>query len=121
MHLNTYFYSFQGFLRPFLIGYVAYSGIRCFAMWQKIVKNPSLLFNLLTEKRTLNLGLFLGGFGGTFRVSIIIISKLKIIVNFYVQSYLFISFIHKKYIGFHFFLIKRLNACSLFPFNFNQF
>ncbi|GFU22360.1 transmembrane protein 135 [Nephila pilipes] len=60
-------YCLQGFLRPFLIGYVAFSGIRCFSMGKKILTDPSLLFHLLTQKKTLNLGLFLGGFGGTFR------------------------------------------------------
>lgn len=63
-------FALQGFLRPFLIGYLAFSGIRCISMGKKLLKNPSLLFSLLTERKTLNLGLFLGGFGGTFRVSI---------------------------------------------------
>ncbi|GFV37523.1 transmembrane protein 135 [Trichonephila clavipes] len=60
-------YCLQGFLRPFMIGYLAFSGIRCFSMGKKILMNPSLLFHLLTQRKTLNLGLFLGGFGGTFR------------------------------------------------------
>ncbi|GIY16841.1 transmembrane protein 135 [Caerostris darwini] len=60
-------YTLQGFLRPFLIGYLAFSGIRCFSMSKKILRDPTILFRLLTQKKTLNLGLFLGGFGGTFR------------------------------------------------------
>ncbi|XP_055950454.1 transmembrane protein 135-like [Argiope bruennichi] len=60
-------YCLQGFLRPFLIGYLAFSGIRCFSMSKRLLHNPSFLLRLLTEKKTLNLGLFLGGFGGTFR------------------------------------------------------
>ncbi|GIY09281.1 transmembrane protein 135 homolog [Caerostris extrusa] len=60
-------YTLQGFLRPFLIGYLAFSGIRCFSMSKKILRNPTILFRLLTQKKTLNLGLFLGGFGELFR------------------------------------------------------
>lgn len=61
-------YLLQGFLRPFFIGYCAYSAVRCASMGKKLVENPSYIFKLLTQKKTLNIGLFLGGFGGTFRM-----------------------------------------------------
>ncbi|KFM60938.1 Transmembrane protein 135, partial [Stegodyphus mimosarum] len=66
-NLSCMQYILYGFLRPFIIGYIAFSAIRCASLGKKLMANPSLIFGLLTEKRTLNLGLFLGGFGGTFR------------------------------------------------------
>ncbi|KAF8774588.1 Transmembrane protein 135 like protein [Argiope bruennichi] len=62
------FYCLQGFCRPFLIGYAALSISRCFSFGKKLISDPSLLFPLLTSKRNLSLGLFLGGFGATFRI-----------------------------------------------------
>ncbi|XP_015903480.1 transmembrane protein 135 [Parasteatoda tepidariorum] len=61
-------YVLKGTLRPFLIGYLAFLGIRTAAAGKKLLSKPQLWFKLLTETKTLNLGLFLGGFGGTFRV-----------------------------------------------------
>ncbi|XP_055949391.1 transmembrane protein 135-like [Argiope bruennichi] len=63
---NCIFYCLQGFCRPLLIGYAALSVSRCFSVGKKLFSDPSLLFTLLTG-RTLSLGLFLGGFGATFR------------------------------------------------------
>ncbi|KAF8774589.1 Transmembrane protein 135 like protein [Argiope bruennichi] len=61
-------YCLQGFLRPFLLGYVALSVIRCLSLSKKLLHSPSLLVSLLTDRRSFNLGLFLGGFGGIFKV-----------------------------------------------------
>ncbi|GBM07508.1 Transmembrane protein 135 [Araneus ventricosus] len=61
-------YCLQGFLRPFLIGFVALSASRCLSFEKKLISDPSKLFSLLSEKRNLSLGLFLGGFGATFRI-----------------------------------------------------
>ncbi|CAL1277515.1 unnamed protein product [Larinioides sclopetarius] len=65
---SCFFYCLQGFLRPFLMGYVALSASRCISLGRKLISDPSLLFSLLSEKRNLSLGLFLGGFGATFRI-----------------------------------------------------
>ncbi|XP_055949390.1 transmembrane protein 135-like [Argiope bruennichi] len=61
-------YCLQGFLRPFLLGYAALSVIRCLSLSKKLLQSPSLLVSLLTDRRSFNLGLFLGGFGGIFKV-----------------------------------------------------
>ncbi|GBO24885.1 hypothetical protein AVEN_140306-1, partial [Araneus ventricosus] len=57
-----------GFLRPFLMGYLALSAIRLLSLRKELILSPSLFLYLLTDKRNFNLGLFLGGFGGTFKV-----------------------------------------------------
>ncbi|KAG8190011.1 hypothetical protein JTE90_000110 [Oedothorax gibbosus] len=61
-------YFVKGFLTPFLIGYGAFTGIRTLSAAKRIMKDPSVILKILTQQKTLNLGLFLGGFGGTFRV-----------------------------------------------------
>ncbi|GFY37752.1 transmembrane protein 135 [Trichonephila inaurata madagascariensis] len=60
-------YCLQGFLRPFLTGYLISFGFRCLSDGKQLMINPSLVLDLLIEKKSLNLGLFLGGFGGTYR------------------------------------------------------
>ncbi|GBM07514.1 Transmembrane protein 135 [Araneus ventricosus] len=65
---SCFLYCLQGFLRPFLIGFVALSASRCLSFGKKLISDPSKLFSLLFEKRNLSLGLFLGGFGATFRI-----------------------------------------------------
>ncbi|CAL1277518.1 unnamed protein product [Larinioides sclopetarius] len=61
-------YCLEGFFRPFLMGYFALSVIRCLSMRKELILSPSLFLSLLTDKRNFNLGLFLGGFGGTFKI-----------------------------------------------------
>ncbi|GFV26082.1 transmembrane protein 135, partial [Trichonephila clavipes] len=65
---NCLYYCFQGFLRPFLTGYLISSGFRCLLDGKQLLINPSLVLDLMIEKKSLNLGLFLGGFGGTYRI-----------------------------------------------------
>ncbi|CAL1277509.1 unnamed protein product [Larinioides sclopetarius] len=61
-------YCLQGFSRPLLIGFLTLTASRCFSFRKKLISGPSLLLTLVAEKRNLSLGLFLGGFGATFRI-----------------------------------------------------
>ncbi|GIX71541.1 transmembrane protein 135 [Caerostris extrusa] len=55
------------FLRPFLISYLASTAIRCVAMSKQLLHSPAYLLLALADKRSIKLGLFLGGFSGTFK------------------------------------------------------
>ncbi|XP_022242386.1 transmembrane protein 135-like [Limulus polyphemus] len=61
-------YILKGFLQPFLVGYSARTAMHIFSSFQHIIKNPSLILRLLTNKQNLSVGLSVGGFFGIFKL-----------------------------------------------------
>ncbi|XP_076373985.1 LOW QUALITY PROTEIN: transmembrane protein 135-like [Tachypleus tridentatus] len=62
------FYILKGFLQPFLLGYSARAVVHVFSSFQRIIKNPSLILKLVTNKQNLSVGLSVGGFFGIFKL-----------------------------------------------------
>lgn len=52
----------------FSIGYGLQIGFRILIQMKRFVKNPKLIFKQFIHKDAFNLGIFLGGFSGVYRV-----------------------------------------------------